>query len=995
MARAAGRFGLLRRRLPAATRACPASSVLPSAARRLAAAGSFAESDAQTVRSGSYPFSRIEDEWQQYWLTNRTYRTPNFSELDTSRPKFYALDMFPYPSGAGLHVGHPAGYTACDIMARYKRMRGYNVLHPMGWDAFGLPAEQFAIETGTHPAATTAANIDGFRAQLQRLGFSYDWERELSTTSPEYYRWTQWIFLRLHELGLAYRSYAAVNWCPALGTVLANEEVSPEGLSERGNHPVEVRQMLQWHLKITAYADRLLDDLDDPDAGLDWPESVKEMQRHWIGRTPGAEIDFLLVPPVASSSSGSSSKISVFSTRAETTFGACALVLSTDHPLIVGDIVGGSSTAPFLAVDQCDEVKRFCAEAAAARRAGGGSVMTSGSGDAPEPRGVWTGRWATNPVTGQAVSVWVGDYVLMGFGTGAVMCVPAHDTRDHKFAAANELPVVPIVMPDPLMDDAEAEALLDAGYDHDAGCYTGQGVMRYIDSSGWVAASKLQKELAEKMPGVPTDVARDAVVSWLEQRDLGRPTNAYRLRDWLFSRQRYWGEPFPVVYDVEDPNGTPLPLDDSSLPVVLPEMASFAPAGDGQPPLASASSEWLEYTCKQTGRRLRRETLTMPQWAGSCWYYLRFTDPTNSARLIGQDEEKYWLPVDLYVGGGEHATLHLLYARFWHKALHDLGVVTTTEPFRKLVCQGMILGPTEYTGFEREDNGQWVSAHELSGLSAGERASVRRIKVDEADVVKSAGRFELVAAPGIAVEAAAHKMSKSRGNVVNPNTVIDEFGADSLRLYIMFMGPVDAVKPWDTSRVSGVHRFLSRVWRLFERHIDSDAKEELSVAQLTELHTCAKRVTTELEAMRYNNAISSMMSFVNVATKWDSFPLEGRRIFTLLLAPFAPHLAEELWQRQVAMGEGPVSMAAWPEMEAPHAREEGRSAVAVQFNGKTRGVLELPSSQAQDEASVLAALRSDEKLGEMRLEEGAVKTIFVGGRVLNFVHPKVKTKKEK
>ena len=553
---------------------------------------------------------------------------------------------------------------------------------------------------------------------------------------------------------------------------------------------------------------------------------------------------------------------------------------------------------------------------------------------------------------------------------------------------------------DPEMEDEEAEALFASGYvDDESHCYTGQGVMRWIDTSAtsvsFASASaysgeyiynqipifhlllglnyahilpgvgKLQRELAEMMPGVPSDVARDGVVAWLEQHNVGRSSNAYKLRDWLFSRQRYWGEPFPITYDVDDLS-TPLRVSDADLPVALPEMTSYEPAGDGEPPLATAPADWLEFTCEETGRRMRRETLTMPQWAGSCWYYLRFTDPWCADRLVGEAEEKYWLPVDLYVGGGEHATLHLLYARFWHKALYDLGVVSTKEPFGKLVCQGMILGPTEHTAFRQRETGEWVSADDATQLTADERMGLERVKVPEADVVKpsgGSGSFELVESPGVAVESAAHKMSKSRGNVVNPNTVIDEFGADSLRLYIMFMGPVDAVKPWDTSRVSGVHRFLSRAWRLYERHGEGSesGQGEMSTEQQKELHACATKVTTELEAMRYNNAVSTMMSFVNAATKWDTFPLEGRKSFALMLAPFAPHMSEELWQRQ-CLQEGSVHLASWPEVEPPAVQAEEMLTIAVQVNGKTRGVLELPEQAAQEESAVLEALRADEKL---------------------------------
>ena len=662
-----------------------------------------------------YDPAAIEPKWQGYWDENRTFSVTE----DRSKPKFYCLDMFPYPSGSGLHVGHPEGYTATDILCRYKRNRGFNVLHPMGWDAFGLPAEQYALDTGTHPASTTQRNIQTFKRQIKSLGFSYDWEREVDTTDPGYYRWTQWIFLQLHEKGLAYIAEVPVNWCPALGTVLANEEVV-DGRSERGQHPVVRKPMRQWMLRITEYADRLLDDLE----GLDWPEGIKAMQRDWIGRSFGAEVDFPVV--------GHDAKISVFTTRPDTLFGATYMVLAPEHPLVE------QITTPDRRVEVAGYVE------AAGRKSERDRIT-----DVKTKTGVFTGAYAENPVNDEQIPVWISDYVLISYGTGAIMAVPAHDERDYAFATAFGLPIVEVV----------------SGGDVSKEAYSGDGV---LVNSGLIS-------------GLSVLDGKAKITAWLEAQGKGKGTVNYKLRDWLFSRQRYWGEPFPLVH-AED--GEIVLLDESELPLLLPEVETYQPSGTGESPLATIS-DWVEVTLPD-GRRGRRETNTMPQWAGSCWYYLRYLDPDNDTAAWDPEKERYWMPVDLYVGGAEHAVLHLLYARFWHKVLFDLGFVSTVEPFQKLFNQGMILG---------EDN---------------------------------------------------QKMSKSRGNVVNPDEVVDAYGADSMRLYEMFMGPLEATKPWQMSGVEGVRRFLERVWRLLVDQ-DSDAcladDEAPSDAVLRAMHKTVEKVT--------------------------------------------------------------------------------------------------------------------------------------------------------
>ncbi|CAI7809666.1 unnamed protein product [Closterium sp. NIES-54] len=908
-------------------------------------------------QSTAYPFTEIEAKWQAQWEEKATFRTPD--DVDTSKPKYYVLDMFPYPSGAGLHVGHPEGYTATDIVARYKRMRGFNVLHPMGWDAFGLPAEQYAIETGTHPRVTTERNIGRFRSQLKALGFSYDWQREVSTTDPDYYRWTQWIFLQILNRGLAYQADVAVNWCPALGTVLANEEVV-DGLSERGGHPVIRKPMRQWMLRITEYADRLLDDLD----GLDWPESVKEMQRNWIGRSEGAEVEFA----IADMADGSAS-VRVFTTRPDTICGATYLVLAPEHPL-VASITSNEQRAAVeayvVAAGQKSDLER--------------TDLAKGK------TGVPTGAEAVNPVTGERIPVWVADYVLASYGTGAIMAVPAHDSRDLEFAQTFSLPVRQVVRQAAQRSSGGKgkKATGEASREEEAAieeAYAGSGVM----------VNSAYESTGVDLNGLDNTAAGDAVVAWLEERGLGKKQINYKLRDWLFARQRYWGEPFPVLLvpgeggQEERVVGVP----EAQLPVVLPEMDDFNPTGTGEPPLAKAT-DWVNITDPVSGLPARRETNTMPQWAGSCWYYLRFMDPANSNALVDPQKEKYWGPVDLYVGGAEHSVLHLLYARFWHKVLYDIGAVSTKEPFQCLVNQGMILGEVEFTAYRDTASGALLSADAAAKRPPGECVPER---VPEEAVEKKGEGYVLKADPSVGVSARAHKMSKSRGNVVNPDHVVFEFGADSLRLYEMFMGPLRETKVWSTKGVEGVHRFLARVWRLLVGQADpatgqyrshgvapSVVDDALSEEQLRALHACIHKVTEEVEAMRFNTAIAAMMEFTNAAYKWPNVPKDAARPLVLLLSPFAPHVAEELWQR--LGGTSSLAYEPWPQA-LPQYLVEDTIALPVQVNGKVRATLQVAVGVEQ-EAAVAAALAHP---NVARLVEGKSvrKTIFVKGRILNLV----------
>jgi len=885
-----------------------------------------------------YPFSQVEKKWQKYWVEKKTFKTP--AEPDMTKPKYYVLDMFPYPSGAGLHVGHPEGYTATDIMARYKRMRGHNVLHPMGWDAFGLPAEQYALETGTHPRVTTARNIARFREQLQAIGFSYDWDREVSTTDPKYYKWTQWIFLKLYEKGLAYQAEIPVNWCPALGTVLANEEVI-DGRSERGGHPVIRRPMKQWMLRITQYADKLLDGLDE----IEWPDNIKEMQRNWIGRSEGAEILFDV-------QGVKDEKLKVFTTRADTLFGATYMVLAPEHPLVEKVVSAGQRKA----------VKDYCDQAARKSDLERTELQK-------EKSGVFTGAYAINPATQAPIPIWIADYVLGSYGTGAIMAVPAHDKRDHEFARKYDLPIVQVVAP------ASGEEL-----DIQSAAYTTS------DDTSVLVNSSSAKTLS--LDGLTVPKAQGAIVAWLAENKLGAVKVNYKLRDWLFSRQRYWGEPFPIVFV----DGKPQPVPEDSLPLTLPEVETYQASGTGESPLATVS-EWVNITVD--GRAAQRETNTMPQWAGSCWYYMRFIDPDNDKEAVAKDLEKYWLPVDLYVGGVEHAVLHLLYARFWHKVLYDCGVVSTKEPFYKLVNQGMILGETEYTLFRNEDgaavSSQFVeisSDASMTGEDTRSRRPVTGEKLTPADVDKVGDHFVLKSEPSaVRVLARAFKMSKSRGNVVNPDTVVEQFGADSLRLYEMFMGPLEQVKTWSMKGVDGVFRFLNRVWRLcIEPASDSRSLHPLvtdatpSRAQLRALHSTIKKVTEEVEGMRFNTAIAAMMEFVNAAYKWESRPKQVLEPFVLLLAPFAPHIAEELWE---AMGHSTtLAYEPWPAYD-PALLEDDEVNLVIQVNGKVRATIQVPKDATQDDVVGLA--QANVNVAKFLDGKTIRKQIYVAGKIMNFV----------
>ena len=881
-----------------------------------------------------YPFQIFEPKWQEYWYSGETFRAWNPGESvpaghpfrerhpDTNpgdTPKYYILDMFPYPSGAGLHVGHPEGYTATDILARYKRMRGFNVLHPMGWDAFGLPAEQYAIKTGQHPRITTEANVANFKRQINSLGFSYDWSREVNTTDPGYFRWTQWIFLKLYdswfnpatnkaepidtlayppdvttgeqrrawrdEHRLAYVSEAPVNWCPELGTVLANEEVK-DGVSEVGGFPVVRKPMRQWMLRITAYAQRLLDDLD----GIDWSDSLKEMQRNWIGRSEGAEVLFRV--------EDSDVEIAVFTTRPDTLFGATYMVVSPESGLL-GQIVS---------VEHKAAVEAYQAEAAR-------KSDLERTDLAKDKSGVFTGAYAINPANGQQVPIWTADYVLAGYGTGAIMAVPAHDRRDLEFAKKFKLPI---------------EVVVQAPEGEESIGFTGVGT---AVNSGL-------------LDGLPTPEAKRTITAWLEEKALGQGMINYKLRDWLFSRQRYWGEPFPIVWD----EGGHVGLSEHDLPLSPPDLTDFKPTGAGDPPLARAG-DWC-----QVGEGITRETNTMPQWAGSCWYYLRYLDAQNCDRFVADRAERYWMGsanddatpgVDLYVGGTEHAVLHLLYARFWHKVLFDLGQVSTPEPFYKLVNQGLILG----------EDGQ--------------------------------------------------KMSKSRGNVVNPDDIINEFGSDAFRLYEMFMGPLEMVKPWNTKGVEGVYRFLGRVWRMFidelseqefEQQLTAspDRGQELLAAlkldeavgqaeatpeQLKVLHTCIKKVTEDMEHLRFNTAISALMVFTNEASNWDIRPLTVMNDFLLLLAPFAPHIAEELYAK-VNGGDSSLAYQPWPSHNDEYLVESSIE-MAVQVNGKVRDRIQIPADI--DEAAIKRLALDSGNVKRHTDGKSVKKVIVIPGKLVNIV----------
>ena len=980
-----------------------------------------------------YDFPRIEAKWQAYWEKNATFRTP---ELPTGE-KLYVLDMFPYPSGDGLHVGHPEGYTATDITCRFARWKGQSVLHPMGWDAFGLPAEQYAIKTGTHPRVTTYKNIDTFRRQLKSLGFSYDWSRELATTDPEYVRWTQWIFLQLFDtwydpefvwtgpdgksrtgkgrpiaelpipadvesegaiavrkyrdsFRLAYISEAPVNWCPALGTVLANEEVTADGRSERGNHPVERRPLRQWMLRITAYAERLLSELDD----VQWSESIKLLQRNWIGRSEGAEVDFFIGATTANGLDASPAAfeswkaaraksprpriagddvLRIYTTRPDTLFGVTYMVLAPEHP----------------AVDRLTTPARKAAVDAYRQQASLKSDLDR-TDLAKKKSGVFTGGYAINPVNGERVPVWVADYVLISYGTGAIMAVPGHDTRDCEFAVQFGIPVKAVVAP-------PADWLHNHCPDGEMGVKADDEALlrHYIDHTAeWPCFADYAKSLASgAYTGMPTAEMKAKITADLAGQGIGKLAVNYRLRDWLFSRQRYWGEPFPIWHEL-DANGEPTGLvraaDEQELPIRLPDMDDFKPTGTPDPLLSKAPAEWLFATAAD-GTRLKRETNSMPQWAGSCWYYLRFADNRNNERFIDPEKERKWLPVDLYIGGAEHAVLHLLYSRFWHKVLFDRGHLTHAEPFQRLVNQGMILGEAELTGYQKAD-GSWVSVRETKESETGrvDRASgaeLTAVKVPAEKVTKKGGDMILVDQPEIVVESRAFKMSKSRGNVINPDQIVHEYGADSLRLYEMFMGPLEASKPWSMSGVEGVARFLARVWRMI---VDDRAEEirlnpavqdvEATEAQLRFLHRTIDVVSRDLDALSFNTAISRLMEFVNEFSGVEPRPKTLMEPFVLLLSPLAPHIAEELWE---VLGHGKtLAYEPWPQVD-PALLVESSVEIPVQFSGKVRGKLTV--AKGADQATVEAAVRADAKLAEQFAGKQVVKTIFVVDRMINFV----------
>ena len=880
----------------------------------------------------AYDPSAIESKWQQFWQEHETFR----AEIDPSKPKYYVLDMFPYPSGDGLHVGHPEGYTATDIMARFKRMRGFNVLHPMGWDAFGLPAEQYAIKTGTHPRITTANNIANFKRQIQSLGFSYDWSREIDTTDPNYVKWTQWIFRKLHERGLAYEAEVAVNWCPELGTVLANEEVI-DGKSEVGGHPVVRMPMKQWMLRITAYADRLIEDLDD----LDWPEPIKKMQRDWIGRSEGANVRFAVD---GHSPQGDGTEIEVFTTRPDTLFGATYMVLAPEHAL-VSQITSDEQRAAVV-----EYVERSARRSERDRMA-----------DAGAKTGVWTGATAKNPTNGESIPIWIADYVLAGYGTGAIMAVPGHDERDWAFAKTFDLPIVEVV----------------AGGDVAEAAHTAPGT---ATNSGF-------------LDGLETAEAKSKMIEWLEREGLGQGTITYKLRDWLFSRQRYWGEPFPVVHH-ED--GSVALIPESDLPLTLPELDDFKPSGEGyEPPLARVK-EWVE-TTDADGRAVLRDANTMPQWAGSCWYFLRFLDPMNDEAPWSEEAEKYWMPVDLYVGGAEHAVLHLLYSRFWHKVFYDLGLVSTKEPFQKLVNQGMILGES----FRFYDD----NPSDDSGRTAERFASDAVKETDEGPVARADGRalkarwLQLKDVtldedrnavhpedPSLPLERVVEKMSKSRGNVINPDDVVREHGADSMRLYEMFIGPLEKSAPWSTEGIQGIYRFLQRAYRLFH---DGDDADERFVAPADGAGTDDQRrltaetiagVTEDLENMRFNTAISKLMVFARDITKDGALPMESAEAFVLMLSPMAPHLAEELWS--LLDHDDSLAYAPWPVADERVLVADTISLV-VQHNGKKRGEIEVAADA--DDATIEAAALAVENVQKSLGGRDPKKVIVVPGRLVNIV----------
>jgi len=880
----------------------------------------------------AYDHKQIEPRWQTYWAEQQTFK----AERRPGHAKYYVLDMFPYPSGTGLHVGHPEGYTASDIVARYKRMNGFDVMHPMGWDAFGLPAEQYAIETGTPPAKTTVRNIDTFRRQLKALGFAYDWSRELNTTDPGYFRWTQWIFLQLFKRGLAFQAEIPVNWCQELGTVLANEEVI-DGRSERGNYPVVRTPLRQWQLKITAYADRLAAELEN----LAWPET-KQKQRDWIGRSEGAEVDFPLV--------GRAEKLTVYTTRPDTLFGATYMVIAPDHPLTTS-IAGAEQRAAVAAY----------AEAAARKSDMERTALNK------EKSGVFLGAYAKNPLTGRDIPIYTADYVLGAYGTGAIMAVPAHDERDFEFAQKFQLPIVQVVSKDGSLVERVEQVFSDDGIAVRSGQFDGQR----------------------------TPQMKSNVIAYLEAQGIGRRRVNYKLRDWVFSRQRYWGEPIPIYFPVStegDPRrgdayeidyNTPIAVDDSELPLLLPALEDYRP-GDPQGPLVRAT-DWRFF--QKDGKWFARETNTMPQWAGSCWYYLRFLDPANTTELVSKQAYDAWMPVDLYVGGSEHAVLHLLYARFWHKVLFDVGVVTHPEPFLKLVHQGIILGmayryyavlseggevarvlPGDEPGIAPDADG------ELRLSATGEKVQVRWAKEAEIEIREGKPVHREL---GVRLLGIAEKMAKSRGNSVSPDLVVEEFGADSLRLYEMFMGPLEQAKPWQASGIQGVRRFLDRTDAVARRPL-SDRPLDLETAKL--VHRTVQKIGRDIESLSLNTAVSTMMILVNHLNGMEQPPREAVEKLLLCLSPFAPHLAEELWAH---LGHAPsIANVPWPKFDEALTVDDELE-IAVQVNGKVRGRALL--ARDADEAAAQAAALADPNVSKFIEGRLIKKLVYVPGKILNFI----------
>ncbi len=839
-----------------------------------------------------YDHQRIEEKWQRIWDDRELFK----AVIDPAQPKYYILDMFPYPSGAGLHVGHVTGYTATDILARYKRQKGFNVLHPMGWDSFGLPAEQYAIRTGTHPAVTTQKNIDTYRRQLKSLGFSYDWSREIATSDPKYYKWTQWIFTKLYEKGMAYEAEVLVNYCPALGTVLANEEVE-DGKSKEGGYPVERRPLRQWILRITAYADRLLQDLNL----IDWPEHLKKLQTNWIGRSEGAKVHFI--------EKNTGVPITVFTTRPDTLFGATFLVLSPEHPLI------DQITTP----QHKHAVENY-------RKAIASKSDLERTDLAKEKSGVWTGAYAINPINEEQIPIWIADYVLMGYGTGAIMGVPAHDERDFEFVKKYNLKVAPVISPD-APEDVKLEVLSGKR------CWMEKGVI--VNS----------KHGAFSINGMAIEPAKEAVVNWLEKQEKGERTVTYKLRDWLFSRQRYWGEPFPILHFAD---GSKRVLDIDELPLCPPELIDFKPSVTGESPLAKVK-DWVEIVDLKTGRSAKRETNTMPQWAGSCWYYLRFCDPHNEHEAWDKHIEQYWMPVDLYVGGVEHAVLHLLYARFWHKVLYDCGFVSTLEPFQTLRNQGLVVARSY-----QHPNGGYVPPEEVR---------------------EEQGRFTQIGT-GQVLQSQIEKMSKSKLNGVTPDDMIEDFGADSLRLYEMFMGPFDKEKVWNTDAVSGCRRFLNRFYDLImsDKICEEDTEESLKLS-----HRLVHNVEKDIEAMQFNTAIAKMMEFINAFLPLSKHPKNALKMLTQVLYPFAPHIAEEAWEH--LGGKESLTYIPFPTYDPTYLVDKTVLYV-VQVNGKVRGKWELPIDKPQDE--LLEFIKTQPNIAK-HITGPISKVVYVPNKLLSIV----------